>query len=66
MEWKTAEELNLALPPPIQSSESISLALKLSNILRSCINNVLLISNILLYYLKLLELLYEWCYCKIK
>ena len=32
MEWPTAEELNLALPPPIQDVQALSLVLSISNV----------------------------------
>ena len=32
MEWPTAEELNLALPPPIQEVQASSLVLSISNV----------------------------------
>ena len=32
MEWPTAEELNLALPPPIKEVQALSLVLSISNV----------------------------------
>ena len=32
MEWPTAEELNLALAPPIQDVQALSLVLSISNV----------------------------------
>ena len=32
MEWPTAEELNLALPPPVKEVQALSLVLSISNV----------------------------------
>ena len=32
MEWPTAEELNMALPPPVKEVQALSLVLSISNV----------------------------------
>ena len=56
MEWPTAEELNLALPPPIQDVQALSLVLSISNVtvtlfIKPFCQMFLLLKSIILAYL---------------
>ena len=56
MEWPTAEELNLALPPPIQDVQALSLVLSISNVtvtlfIKPFHQMFLLLKSIILAYL---------------